>query len=201
MIPAILTTAIFAVLGAGAIVVLREALRSRPAASRAANRLRFRWHYALLPLSILGLTIVFAAIFYPQLPAEVAYNFRGGAAADSYFSRQFALGLMLSLQLILLFPVAVITWGATRIKLGEGAGDDLYFKVERALLIVTNLIALPQSLACFALADIFSYNISGAHLPPLWLCGAIVFTLGTVFLVVLFFKTVRQTESTTPDKI
>ena len=199
MIPAVLTTAIFVVLGAGAVVVLREALRSRPVAVGDASRLRFRWQFALLPLAILGLTVVFAAIFYPQMPAEVAYNFRGEAAADSYFSRQFALGLMLSLQLILLFPVAAITWGATRIKLGEGAGDGLYFKVERALLIVTNLIALPQSLSCFALADIFSYNVSGAHLPPLWFCGAVVFALGTIFLVVLFFKTVRQTEPTTPD--
>jgi uncharacterized membrane protein len=195
--PAVLATLIFVVLFAGAALVLLAALRDHSGRAASEGRLRFRWQFALLPLAILGLTVVLSVFYYPQLPPEVAYNFSGGD--DRYFSRQFALGLLIGLQLILLMPVVVISWGVTRLGMGEDAPvAESRLKVERALLLVTNLIALPQSLACFALADIFSYNIYGMHLLPLWLFGAIVFALGTIFLVVLFLKTIREKEPVPP---
>jgi uncharacterized membrane protein len=195
--PAVLTTLIFVVLVAGAALVLLAALRDRTGDAAPEGRLRFHWRFTLLPLAILGLSIILSVFYYPQLPPEVAYNFSGGD--DRYFSRQFALGLLIGLQLILLLPVVVISWGVTRLGLGEEApAAESRLKVERALLLVTNLIALPQSLSCFALADIFSYNIYGVHLLPIWLFGAIVFALGTVFLVVLFLKTIREKEPVPP---
>lgn len=195
--PAVITTLIFVVLIVGAVVVLSSALRNHTVGAASEERLRFRWQFTLLPLSILGLSAILSAFYYHQLPSEVAYNFSGGD--DRYFSRQFALGLLIGLQLILLLPVVVISWGVTRLGLGEDAPDaEARLKVERALLLVTNLIALPQSLSCFALADIFSYNIYGVHLLPLWLFGAIVFALGTVFLTVLFLKTIREKEPVPP---
>ena len=112
---------------------------------------------------------------------------------------QLAFGLLFGLQLILMLPVIIISWGMTRVSLdGEATATEMRLKVERSLLLVTNLIALPQSLSCFALADIFSYNIYGEHLLPIWLFGAIVFALGTVFLVILFFKTIREKEPVPP---
>jgi len=196
--PALITAVIFVVLIGGAVAVIVAALRSRASDTMDEERLRFRWRFTLLPAAILVLTLILSAVYLPQLPAEVAYNFRG-SATDSYFTRQLAFGLLFGLQLILLLPVAIISWGMTRMALdGEATAAEMRLKVERSLLLVTNLVALPQSLSLFALADIFSYNIYGEHLLPIWLFGAIVFALGTVFLVILFFKTIREKEPVPP---
>jgi uncharacterized membrane protein len=47
-----------------------------------------------------------------------------------------------------------------------------------------NLIALPQLLVCFAMADIFRYNLSQRHIMPMWVFSLIILGLVTIALVI-----------------
>jgi len=59
-----------------------------------------------------------------------------------------------------------------------------------------NMVALPQIVLCFAMLDIFSYNLYQAHIMPMWLFLLIILGLATIglglFLVFTFSKAKRQ---------
>ena len=188
----ILTALIFAVFGLGAGIVLWTVFNPRPEPKNATGRASFRLQYVILPLAIFLLSAAITAWFYPRLPAELAYNFRLDTATDQFFRREMAAALMFLPQLILALPVAAIVWGITRLDLTPDQGGNHRITLERTMLIIGNMVALPQIIICFALTDIFSYNAYGAHLMPLWIFGVIILGAGTVFLGILFVRAFRH---------
>lgn len=188
----ILTALIFAVFGLGAGIVLWTVFNPRPEAKIATGRASFRLQYVILPLAIFLLSAAITAWFYPRLPAELAYNFKLGTTPDQFFQRGMAAVLMFLPQLILAIPVVAIVWGITRLDLTSDQAGSHRATLERTMLIIGNIVALPQVIICFALTDVFSYNAYGAHLIPLWLFGVIILGAGAVFLGVLFIRTLRH---------
>ena len=177
---AALTALLFVILIGGTALVLAGYFRSAPAPT-----LRFRWRYAALPLLTMAVSIVIAAALGPKLPADTAYNFGGGIDPTGYFSRGAVLSITLGLQVAIALPVIFVS--AITVRLRGGQADDADSrKLDRVLLLVTNLVALLQLLLLFALAEILSYNIYGAHLMPGWVFGAAVLVAGAVFLALLF---------------
>ena len=183
--PAALTALLFLVLIGGTAYVLAGYFRSAPV-----PELRFRLRYAALPLLTLLVSAIIAAWLGPKLTADAAYNFGGGDAPTGYFSRGAVLGITLGLQVAIALPVVFVSWVTIRLRGGSleltetGGGDAV--KLDRVLLMVTNLVALPQLLLFFALAEILSYNIYGAHLLSGWAYGAAVLVTGALFLGLLF---------------
>ena len=148
-----------------------------------AERLSFRWSYIIAPLAIFLLSLILAAYFYHLLPAELASHFELDGTPDGWLSREMTMLWMLLPQLVFVLVAAVIAWGVSRLSTRFGQGGN-GVGGEKVVLFMGNLIALPQLLLCFAMADIFRYNLSQRHIMPMWVFSLIVLGLVTIALVI-----------------
>ena len=189
-------------LGLGAVVILFVFRRQKAAKSKELDKktattenLAFHWKYIALPVSLLLLALVLAAYFYHLLPAEVAYRFNPDNSPRGWLSREIIILLVLGPQLLLSLTAGAITWGTTKLgqQTSQSAGDLI--RPEKIILLMGNIIALPQIVLGFVMLDIFSYNVYGIHLMPIWLFALIVMALGGVILAIFFIKAMRQAQA------
>ncbi len=134
----------------------------------------FHWGYILLPVLILIVSIILTAVFYHRLPVEVAYHFGADGSPDRWLSRGTIILWMLLPQLFLTLMAVAITWGITKLAARFRQPEGTWIKAERVLLLIGNMIALPQVILCFAMLDIFSYNSYQIHILPLWVFALII---------------------------
>lgn len=158
----------------------------------AGENLPFHWTYIVLPVTILLLSIVLTAVFYYRVPTEVAYNFKLGDSPDNWFSREMLIVWMLVPQLILTLLAATVTWGITKLGIPFQQTEGWRIRPGRIVSLMGNMVAPPQIILCFALADVFSYNLYGAHIMPLWLFALIITVLGAIILGIFFISAVRR---------
>ncbi len=85
-----------------------------------------------------------------------------------------------------------ITWGITKLAARFRQPDGIWIKPERMLLLMGNMVALPQVILCFAMLDIFSYNSFQIHIMPLWVFALIIMGLGGIILGIFFIRAVWQ---------
>ncbi len=149
----------------------------------------FRWKYIALPLVFLLLSIGLAIYFFPRLPDEIAYHFKDGLP-DRWLSRGVATAWLLVPQFLLTGLGAAIVMGI--IRLGKHFQPTTDKRAEPMLLLIGNMVALPQLVLAFAMLAIFSYNSYGIYLMPLWAFALIVMGLGGIILGVFFFLAIRQ---------
>ena len=150
--------------------------------------LAFRWGYILLPVIILLLSVILTAYFYQRLPAEVAYHFQSDGSPDRWLGRGMIILWVLLPQLFLTLLAGAITWGITRLSTLFRQPDSTWIKAESILVVMGNMVALPQVILCFAMLDIFSYNSYQIHLLPLWAFALIIMGLGGIILGVFFIR-------------
>ena len=156
--------------------------------------LTFRLKYIMLPLAILLLMAVLTAIFYPQLTDEVAYRFNMSGSPVSWLERGFILLLALLPQFILFIIAIAITLSVTRA--GRSVGQIASaLKPERLLMLMSNIVALPQIIFGFVMLDVFIYNIYGNHLMPVWLFALILMIIGGIILAIFFIQAFRRSRS------
>ena len=197
----ILTVVFLFSLACGAVMWLflrsrRVAGPDHPTAETAPEAPAFRWRYIALPLVVLILTVAMVVYFYRLLPPEVAYHFQSDGSPDQWLSRSTIVLWALLPQFFLTILAGAITWGLT--KLGSVSSDvaAIMAKLGRLLLVMGNMVAIPQVILCFAMLDIFSYNSYQVHILPLWVFALIVMVVGAIVLTVFFFQTVRQAWAT-----
>ena len=199
IIPILIVVAVLLLmLGGGAAVWFvsrqRKVLRGREPVrqSTPAPALVFHWGYIVLPLFILLLSIIITVYFYPRLPDAVAYHFAADGSADRWLGRSVIIVWLLLPQFILTLLAGAITWGVTSLGSRFRQPERPVVKVESVLLLMGNMIVLPQIILCFAMLDIFSYNSYQVHLLPLWAVALIVMVLGGIILGVFFIQAIRQ---------
>jgi uncharacterized membrane protein len=151
--------------------------------------IRFRWRYIALPLVILLLSIGLMIYFYPRLPEDLAYHFKDGLP-DRWLGRGAATACLLVPQFLLTGLGAAVVLGI--MKLGNRFPPATNKRAETMLLLMGNMVALPQLVLAFAMVAIFSYNSYGIYLMPLWVFALIVMGLGGIVLGVIFFLALRQ---------
>ena len=197
----ILTVVFLFSLACGAVMWLflrsrRAARPDHPTAETVAEAPAFRWRYIALPLVVLILTVAMVGYFYRLLPPEVAYHFQSDGSPDQWLNRSTIVLWALLPQFFLTILAGAITWGLT--KLGSVSSDvaAIMAKLGRLLLVMGNMVAIPQVILCFAMLDIFSYNSYQVHILPLWVFALIVMVVGAIVLTVFFFQTVRQAWAT-----
>lgn len=161
--------------------------RSRPDSSSkivpaASAGIAFNWRYISLPLLILAASLVLTAIFYGQLPEEVAYRFTLDGDPDAYTSAGAAVALMLGIQVLFMFLAWLIIRTVIRMGFFNQQIDDTLVKPEKMLSVMGNMMAIPNLIMAFALLDIFSYNAYEVHYMPLWLFAVIALVVGSVVL-------------------
>ena len=178
----------------------RPAARSKGPTGKAAagQPVTFRWRYTALPVALLLLALVITAYFYHLLPAEVAYHFRDGAP-DRWTSRGAIIAWMLTPQFLFTLLAGAIVWGIAKLSayFPPAAGQ----RVGKMLLLMGNMIALPQVILGFAMLDIFSYNAYQIHLMSLWVFALMVMGVGGIILGISFIFAVRRLWTKgSPDK-
>ena len=154
----------------------------------------FHWSYILLPVVILLLAVIIAAFFYNRLPAEVAYRFQADGSPDKWLSRNAIVLWLLLPQLFLTLLAGAITWGIARLSARFIPPESNGMKPGRIILLMGNVIGLPQVILCFAMLDIFSYNSYQIHLLPLWVFALIVMVVGGIILSIFFLQAIRQVQ-------
>ncbi|MFC2071302.1 DUF1648 domain-containing protein [Chloroflexota bacterium] len=154
--------------------------------------LAFHWSYIILPVVILFLSIILTTYFYHLLPGEVAYHFKSDGSPDRWLSRGAIILWMLLPQLFLTLLAGAMTWGITRLGVLFRQKESTWVKPESILLLMGNMIGLPQIILCFAMLDIFSYNSYQIHIMPLWVFALIVMGLGGIVLGIFFIRAIRQ---------
>ncbi len=152
----------------------------------------FHWSYIILPVVILLLSIILTACFYSRLPVEVAYHFQSDGSPDKWSSRGAVVLWTILPQLLLTLVAGAIAWGITRLAARFIQPESTRVKPERIILLMGNMIALPQIILGFAMLDIFSYNSYQIHLLPLWVFTLIVMVVGGIILGIFFLQAVRQ---------
>jgi hypothetical protein len=66
--------------------------------------------------------------------------------------------------------------------------------MHQALLVMGNMVALPQIILTFTMLDIFLYNAYQIRLIPVWVVAVIVMVLGGVVLGLLFIRLIRESR-------
>lgn len=162
------------------------------------KKMLFRLRYIVLPLAIFLLSLTLAAYFYHLLPMKVAYHFKDGLP-DRWMGRGAIITWMLVPQFLLALFAGAITWGMTKLSARFQQTKSRW--AENLLLLMGNMVALPQTILGFAMLDIFSYNSYQVHLLPLWVFALIVMGLGGVILGVYLAFAIRQVWRMSQDKI
>jgi len=119
----------------------------------------------------------------------MAYHFKDGLP-DRWISRGAATAWLLVPQFLLTGLSAAVVTGI--IKLGNRLQTTTNKRAETMLLLMGNMVALPQLVLAFAMLAIFSYNSYGVYLMPLWVFALVVMGLGGIVLGVLFFLAIKQ---------
>ena len=174
----------------------RQASQEKMPAKKTAvtDGLAFRWRYITLPLLLLLLSLVFAACSYHLMPAEVAYRFNIDGTPKSSLGLHYYMLLAILPQLLLALVAMAVTWGTSRMGRAFGwAGGTS--RLERVLLLMGNMVALPQIVLAFVILDIFSYNVYGTHLLPIWLFTLIIMAIGGIILTVFFIQAYQHSRT------
>jgi hypothetical protein len=142
----------------------------------------------MLPLIFFLLSIIVAGIFWPQLPAEMAYHFQADSPDKMMSSGAFIAWMLIPHVFFLLVAIAlvrVVMLGARYAPAGETPFQIL-------LPLMGNMIALPQIVLFFIMVQVILYNAYQFKFIPLWLTSLIILVLGAIFLVIVFIRLVRR---------
>ncbi|MDO8716252.1 MAG: hypothetical protein Q7J73_05535, partial [Dehalococcoidales bacterium] len=101
-------------------------------------------------------------------------------------------------QFLLTLGAAIVTWVISGLATRFLDPESAVVKPQRIMLIMGNMVAIPQLILDFAMLDIFSYNSYQTHLRPSVLVFAlIVMVIGGVILGVFFIQTMKRVWGTT----
>jgi len=152
----------------------------------------FRWRYVVLPLTLLILSSALAAVFYNQLPAEVAYRFQADGSPDGWLSRSTVILWATVPHLILALLAGFIAWATTLASRRSRQAEEGGLNPESIIILMGNMVALPQAILFFAMLDIFSYNAYQIHILSLWANALIVMGLGGSVFGIFFIRAMRR---------
>ena len=160
----------------------------------AAAPIGFRWRYILWPLIILAISVVATAFFYNRLPEQVGWRFAADGSADKFADRGALVAILLVPQVVLAFGAGIIALVASRIGTLMKAGPTPA-NAGAVISLMSNMVALPQLVLCFAMLDIFLYNAYQIHLLKLWVFAVLAMLVGGIVLGVFFVRAMRQVRS------
>jgi uncharacterized membrane protein len=152
----------------------------------------FPWKAVMLPLVILLLVVVMVVWFYGKLPQEVASRFAADGTPSAWTMRGTLIMWALLPQLMLTLLAVMVAWGVIRIGALGHSAEEAGIKLDNLLLVMGNMIAIPQLILGFAMLNTFGYNAYQARIVPLRAVVLIIAITGAVMLGVFFITTVRK---------
>jgi uncharacterized membrane protein len=152
------------------------------------NKIPFRWTYIALPAGLLLLSIILAAVFYFQLPADIAYHFRAGAPDKTVALGAFFAWMIVPQVFFTLLAMALVRVAMLGVKYAPPGETPL----TQLLPIMGNMAGLPQVIIFIAMLQFFLYNAYQTSPVPLWIIALVVLLLGGIALVILFMRIIKQ---------
>ncbi len=160
-------------------------------------RLPFRWRYVVVPVLVLFVSVVAAAYFFGLLPSQIAYHFAADGSADRWVGRGALMMALVAPQFLLAFLGAVVAHIVARVGTRfVQDGSTPAPAIESITTVMSNMVALPQLVLCFAMVDIFAYNAYLVHLPPLYIFAMAVMLVGGSILGLFFLRAIQQARAT-----
>ncbi len=153
-------------------------------------KIHVRWSYFILPLAILLVSVIITVYFYGKLPAQVVWQLNS-AASPTVSRGQIALWAIVP-QVLLALLAFFIALGASRIgdlfKEASASGIQL----DSVLLVMSNVVVIPQLILTFAILRIFSYNSFQTDINFVWWVSLAVILLGIILLSVFFIRALMK---------
>jgi hypothetical protein len=152
--------------------------------------------FIMLPLVFFLLSVIVAGIFWPQLPAEMAYRFQENAPEKMISS-----GALIAWMLIPHVFFIFIAFALVRlVMMGARYAPVTETPFQALLPLMGNMVALPQIVLFFIMLQIFLYNVFQITIIPLWVTAVIILALGGIVLILTFAHLVRRyrTRNKTP---
>ena len=142
---------------------------------------KFRLSYIGLPLVLLAIAVILAAIFYSRLPDPMAYRFQT-SAADRLINRNIMLAWLILPNVL----CVVMSWGLVRLVLATSVyWEDEGSFIARVLPLMGNMPTVAQIIFVLAGLQIYIYNTAGKLVAPFWPVAAGVLLIGAA---IMFFK-------------
>jgi uncharacterized membrane protein len=152
----------------------------------------FPWKAVILPLVSLVFVVVIVTFFWGKLPYEVGSRFTDDGVPTSFTTRMALVLWALLPQLFLAGLAFLVAWGINRISPIVRSAQEAGFKLDDLLIIMGNMIALPQLILGFAMLNTFGYNAYQVRMLPLWVVVLIIAVAGAVILGAFFITAIRK---------
>jgi hypothetical protein len=148
-----------------------------------------RWSYIILPLVLLFVSAGIVIYFYGKLPDEVDWRLN---ANGSLIGRNDIIMWALVPQLLMTLMAIIISYGTTRISnmFNQTSNDSV--KVDAIMIVMSNMVVIPQLILLFAMLRIFNYNVFHKRIGFIWWIAIAIIIVGLVFLTIFFIRTIRK---------
>ena len=163
-----------------------------PNPSEKSEKVGFHWSYIALPLLILLASIGLSIYFYGKLPGEVIYRFNSDGSAAAIVSHNGIIMWAILPQLLFTIFTIIIAWGTTKISRLFDQAATAGIKLDTILLVMSNMVVIPQLVLFFTMLNIFSYNSSQTRMGFTWWMGLVVIVVGLIFLGIFFARAIRK---------
>jgi TRAP-type C4-dicarboxylate transport system permease small subunit len=156
------------------------------------NKIGFRWSYIVLPLVILLISIGISIYFYAKLPDPLNYRLSADNSPASMISRNGIMLWAILPQFLLTLFTFIIAYGTTRISHLFAQAATAGVKLDTILLIMSNMVVIPQLVLLFTMLNIFRYDSSQTSIDLIWWVSLAIIIVGLVFLGIFFVRTIRK---------
>lgn len=156
------------------------------------NKTRFRWSHIILPLVLLIISAVIVIYFYGRLPSEVAYRFHTDGSPSAWLTRNSIILWALIPQLLLALLAVTVAYGTTRISRLFSETSTGVVNINTVLLVMSNMVVIPQLILIFAVLNIFSYNSFQVRIGFMWWFILALIVVSLVLLSIFFVRIIRS---------
>ena len=164
-------------------------------AEKSTSKTGTRWSYFILPVVILLASVVITVYFYGKLPNAVVWRLNSNNSPT--ISRfQIVLWSVVP-QLLLTLLAIVIAYGTTKISDLFNQASEAGIKLDTLLMVMCNMVVIPQLILIFAMLNIFSYNAFQTHISFIWWVSLGIIIAGVVLLSIFFIRAIRKMGSQT----
>ncbi|MCX7912126.1 MAG: DUF1648 domain-containing protein [Dehalococcoidales bacterium] len=161
---------------------------TRPEDSKNGIKSSFPFRLIVLPFGLVVISAVLAAVFYPELPARLAYHFHNGLP-DRWLGKEVFITVMVLAQAFF----ALLAFIAVRVVLlATGYLQAPGVLTGKLLAVMSQVVIIPQLIIVFTMLDSFLYNAYRVKLIPVWVFAVTVMAIGGVFLAVFFSRIIHE---------
>lgn len=195
---AILVITFLLIIGAGFAffrMFSQKQTENRDMQDNAKDKKGFRWSFVVLPITVLVLTVGSIIYFSGKLPDEVVYRFSSDGSPSAWLSRSQVILWALIPQLLLTLLATVIALGTRGVSSLFGQAETAGIKLNTVLMVMSNVVVIPQLVLFFAILNIFSYNSFQTRVSFVWGLTITIIVVGLVLLGIFFARAIQKTGS------